>query len=53
MYIRRLYRREFATRYCRPLQFFYEKETSEVIRNEVEKTENKIIELKSLDLGMY
>lgn len=41
-----------STQYCRPIKFIYEKETSEVTRNEIEKLENEIIGLKSLDLNI-
>jgi len=41
-----------STRYCRPIKFSYEKETTEVTRTEVRKTEKEIIELKSLDLNI-
>lgn len=41
-----------STRYCRPLKFLYEKETAEVIKNEVAKVEKEISKLKSKEINI-
>jgi len=41
-----------STRYCRPIQFMYNKEMVEITYNEVEKVEKEISELKPIKLNI-